>query len=176
MRPGAAGSTAAAVVTSAGVMWITAGRPMTSILQQAQDGLRRWTLVVCPPREARNEPIACVFAPLPATVSAPVCLERCALTEGLSNAAVSVTQPALARDTSMARQKPETLASCRPAVDAVVDRGLRPVRRRGVAQACAALQHVSDARQHAAIIDAAGAGLVRRHERAEHRPRLVRQP
>ena len=69
---------------------------------------------------------------------------------------------------------PEPFA--RPAVEAVVDRGRRPILFRAVAPPATHLENMDDAGDHPAIIDPAGAALVPRQKRLDDRPLLIRQP
>jgi hypothetical protein len=64
----------------------------------------------------------------------------------------------------------------RPAIEAVVDRGVGAVFDRAIAPAAARLQDVDDSADDAAVIDPASTRLITGQKRLDHRPGIIAEP
>src|SRR5215213_896393 len=67
-------------------------------------------------------------------------------------------------------------AAARPSVVPIVDRGRRTILRWHIAPAAASLEHMQDAADHPAIVDAGLAGFAARQMRLQAGPGTIRQP
>lgn len=73
-------------------------------------------------------------------------------------------------------KQPPPDAACRPAMEAVVDCGWRPVAGRTILPPTTRSQHMNDATDDPAVIRAMSTGLVRWQMRFDRRPSLVAKP
>src|SRR5437879_4345909 len=122
-----------------------------------------WIFVLRPPRE---RPIACFCSPFSAR-SRAVCLD----VRGIDHLRIG-------RSAAVRKRAEQVLpyTAPRPPHKAIVNRRRRAVLRRAIAPPAAALQHMQDAADHAAIIHAILAAYVRRQMRLDPSPLLVVQP
>jgi hypothetical protein len=67
-------------------------------------------------------------------------------------------------------------APSRPAIEAIVYRGARPIVRRAVSPSAAALERMHDPTDHPSIVNTTGARLVLWQVRIDRCPRLIAQP
>lgn len=122
-----------------------------------------WILVVRPPRE---RPIACAWAPL-------FCAGRRAVRLG-RGAVDQVNAAWLGNRERLQQALPEPTPG--PAVEAVLDRGRRPVHGRTILPTPARAQDMNDPAQDATIIDPPCARLISWQQRLDDRPLSIGEP